>query len=263
MPKWAKILLGVVVVIAAILVAVFSFTAGMTKAADEFFAAARSGNVEQAYRYTSPDFQAGTSKEELAAFLKANALDKVTDTSWSSRAINGGTGKLEGSLTIATGGVVPVEIDLTKGDDGWKIQTLRKAAAGLQSGGIDPQLPSEQQQVAMIRQSIAEFTDAVAAGSMAEFHKHIAALWAGQASVADLDRAYGSLYATGSAFQVLQRLTPVFDKPADISDQGMLVLTGHYPTTPERANFTLKYIFEGIGWKLVGLSVETETVAAE
>src|SRR3546814_4646475 len=104
MPTWAKVLLGVIAGIVAIVIAVFSFTSGMTKTADEFFAAARKGNVEQAYQYTSPDFKAGTTRDELAAFLKANALDKVTGTSWSSRAINGPTSKIEGSLTIATGG---------------------------------------------------------------------------------------------------------------------------------------------------------------
>src|SRR3546814_7168430 len=55
MPTWAKVLLGVIAVIVAIVIAVFSFTSGMTKTADEFFAAARKGNVEQAYQYTSPD----------------------------------------------------------------------------------------------------------------------------------------------------------------------------------------------------------------
>src|SRR3546814_17189747 len=52
MPTWAKVLLGIIVVIVAIAVAVFFFTSGMTKTADEFFAAARKGNVEQAYQYT-------------------------------------------------------------------------------------------------------------------------------------------------------------------------------------------------------------------
>lgn len=263
MPKWAKILLGIVVVIAAILVAVFAFTSGMTKTADEFFAAARNGNVQQAYQYTSADFQASTSSEELAAFLKANALDKVTDTSWSSRAVNGRSGKLEGSLTTATGGIIPIKVDLTKGADGWKILAIRKPAAGLQSGDMKQQLPSEQQQVALVRQSIGEFTDAVAAGSMEKFHKHIAAMWARQASVEDLDRTFGSVYATGSKFQVLQTMAPVFDEPASISDQGVLTLTGHYSTAPDRMHFVLKYIFEGTGWKLFGLSVETESVAAE
>src|SRR3546814_7469757 len=112
MPTWSKVLRGVIAVIVAIVIAVFSFTSGMTKTADEFFAAARKGNVEQAYQYTSPDFKAGTTRDELAAFLKANALDKVTGTSWSSRSVNGRTGKLEGSLTIATGGVIPIKIDL-------------------------------------------------------------------------------------------------------------------------------------------------------
>src|SRR3546814_18904718 len=84
---WSKVLLGVIAVIVAIVIAVFSFTSGMTKTADEFFAAARKGNVEQAYQYTSPDFKAGTTRDELAAFLKANALDKVTGPSWSSREV--------------------------------------------------------------------------------------------------------------------------------------------------------------------------------
>lgn len=257
MPTWAKVLLGVIVVIAAIIIAVFSFTSGMTKTADEFFAAARKGNIEQAYQYTSADFKAGTTREELAAFLKANALDKVTGTSWSSRAVNGRTGKLEGSLTIATGGIVPIKVDLTKGADGWRILAIRKAAAGLQSGDAAQQLPPEQQQIALVSQSIREFTDAVAAGSMAGFHKHIANMWAKQASVEDLDRVYGSIYATGSQFQVLQTMTPIFDEPAHLSDQGVLTLTGHYRTAPQRMTFELKYIFEGSGWKLFGLSVET------
>src|SRR3546814_4744266 len=141
--------------------------------------------------------------------FRSNALDKVTGTSWSSRAVNGRTGKLEGSLTIATGGVIPIKIDLTKGADGWKILALRKAAAGLQSGDTTQQLPSEQQQVALVNQSMALFTDAVAAGSMAEFHNHIANQWARQASVEDLDTYFASLYPTGTAFQLLTTMPPV------------------------------------------------------
>src|SRR3546814_17235258 len=105
MPTWAKVLLGIIVVIVAIAVAVFFFTSGMTKTADEFFAAARKGNVEQAYQYPSPDFKAGTTRDELAAFRKANAPDKVTGTSWGSGAANGPNGKPEGEPTTATGSV--------------------------------------------------------------------------------------------------------------------------------------------------------------
>lgn len=263
MPMWVKVLIGVVIAIAVILIGIFSLTSGLTKTANGFFAAARKGDIGQAYQYTSADFQASTSSDALAAFLKANALDQVTGTSWSSRAVNGRTGKLEGSLTIATGGVIPIKIDLTKGSDGWKILAIRKAAAGLQSGEVTRQLPSERDQVALVGWSIREFTDAVANGSMAEFHRHIAVMWAKQASVEDLDRSYGALYANGSAFQVLQTMAPVFDEAAHISDQGILTLAGHYTTTPERMNFVLKYIFEGTEWKLFGLSVKTESVAAE
>src|SRR3546814_15633386 len=105
----------------------------MTKTADEFFAAARQGNVEQAYQYTSPDFKAGTTRDELAAFLKANALDKVTGTSWTSRSVNGRTGEHEGSLTISTGGVMPIKVALTEGPDGGKILRSEKGRVGERS----------------------------------------------------------------------------------------------------------------------------------
>lgn len=263
MPTWVKVLLGIVVVIAVLLIAIFSFTSGMTKTADQFFAAARKGDIEQAYEYTSADFKAGTTREALAAFLKANALDKVTGTSWSSRAVNGRSGKLEGSLTIETGGVVPIKVDLTKGSDGWRILAIRKAAAGLQSGDTTQQLPSEQEQVALVRQSMSIFTDSVAAGSMAKFHDHIANMWARQVSVEDLDGMFSSLYPSGAAFQVLNTMTPVFDGPAQISDRGWMSIEGHYTTIPERMYFKMKYAFEGTGWKLIGLSVETKPVATE
>lgn len=263
MPTWVKVLLGIIIVIVVIIVAIFSFTSGMTKTADGFFAAVRKGDMEQAYNYTSPDFKAGTSKAELASFLHTNALDKVTGTSWGSRSFNGRTGKLEGSLTIATGGVIPIKIDLTKDTDGWKIFAIREAAAGLQSGDTTQQLPSEQEQIALVQQSMSMFTDGVAAGSMAELHNHISRMWAGQISVEDMDRGFASLYPYGSAFQVLKTMTPIFDEPAQISDQGVMAIKGHYATSPERMNFAVKYIFEGTGWKLFGLSVKTEAVTAK
>lgn len=263
MPTWGKVLLGIIVVIVIIVVAIFSFASGMTKTADRFFAAVRKGDIDQAYNYTSPDFKAGTTKDAMAAFLKANALDKVTGTSWGSRSFSGRTGKLEGSLTIATGGVISIKIDLAKGSDGWKIFAIRKAAAGLQSGDTSQQLPSEQQQIALVQQSMSIFTDGLAAGSMTELHNYISKMWARQISIEDMDRGFSSLYPYGSAFQVLKTMTPIFDEPTQISDQGVMSIKGHYATTPEQMNFTAKYFFEGTGWKLFGLSVKMEAVTAK
>src|SRR3546814_8723471 len=82
MPTWAKVLLGVIAVIVAIVIAVFSFTSGMTKTADEFFAAARKGNVEQAYQYTSPDFKAGTTRDELRSEEHTSELQSLMRISY-------------------------------------------------------------------------------------------------------------------------------------------------------------------------------------
>src|SRR3546814_11506009 len=72
MPTWAKVLLGIIVVIVAIAVAVFFFTSGMNKTADEFFAEAPTGKLEQAYQNSSPAFKTCTTSNKPAALPHTN-----------------------------------------------------------------------------------------------------------------------------------------------------------------------------------------------
>ena len=49
-------------------------------------------------------------------------------------------------------------------------------------------------------------------------------------------------------------MKPVMET-ASFDDDGALVIKGSYPTTPNVFKFRHRYIYEGIGWKLVGLNV--------
>jgi hypothetical protein len=50
-------------------------------------------------------------------------------------------------------------------------------------------------------------------------------------------------------------LKPVFNHPAKIDSDGVLIVQGYYPTTPHRIIFKLKYLEEESEWKLVGVDV--------
>jgi hypothetical protein len=254
MKTWVKVLLGIVGAIGLMIASIFYFTSDVTKTGDEFFAAIASDDMEKAYGRLSTAFRAGTSQEKLAAFLAANRIDKVTKTSWSNRSIKtGGVGNLTGTLTTAEGETIPIEIDLIKEDDEWKIYALRKAVAKAGLSDTAKGLPDENEQLALVAESMAAFADAITARDMTGFHDHVSRIWARQIDVAALNDAYKVFFPIGPGMQVLKTLPPVFDGSATLSGE-IMEIKGYYPTNPDRFHFQIKYVYEGTGWKLWGLS---------
>ena len=258
MKTLVKVLIGIVGAIALALAAVFYFTADMVGIADEFFLAVKNENVDTAYSYLSDDFKAGTSKVELVAFMEKNRLVNFDEANWQSRSINGGRGDLVGSISTTSGGVVPISLSFVKGQDGWKIYAIQKPNSGLQTESAEAQIPSEEDQVKMVRDSMHVFAVSVNEQSMAKFHAHTSHLWQQQFSVEDLDEAFGGFYGIGADLTVLDNYSPRFDSAASLDDDGFLHIAGHYPTNPDQLHFEQKYIFEGLGWKLAGFSARVE-----
>lgn len=258
MNRLAKILLGVIGVVALAFAAIFYFTADMVGAADEFFVAVKDKEIDTAYSYLSDDFKAGTSQSELTAFMEKNQLDNFQEANWQSRSINGGRGDLVGSITTSKGGVVPIAISFVKGQDGWKIYAIQKPSSGLQAESSDLQLPSEKEQVQLVRESMQAFAVSVNEGSMAKFHEYASNLWQQQFSVDDLDQAFGVFYELGADLTVLDGYSPRFNSATSFDEDGFLLIAGHYPTKPNQLQFEQKYIFEGLGWKLAGFSAYIE-----
>jgi hypothetical protein len=89
---------------------------------------------------------------------------------------------------------------------------------------------------------------------MANFRNHVSSLWRAQYSVADLDRAFGEFYQAGVDLTVLENFAPRFTSGPRLDEQGVLVVSGNYPTRPVRYHFEHRYVYEGSGWKLIGYS---------
>jgi hypothetical protein len=145
-----------------------------------------------------------------------------------------------------------MSISLVREHDEWKIYTLRKLDAGLQSlqSGATPTIA---EQVRLVRATTHDFADAVARKDFAAFHAHTAVMWQKQMTPADLQKAMQSFVDSGADFRFLDGMTPVI-KTSGLDQEGTLVIEGSYPTTPNPFIFRHRYLYEGLDWKLISIN---------
>ena len=121
-----------------------------------------------------------------------------------------------------------------------------------------PAVPSQQQLETLTRDSLMAFNRAVQAEDFTSFHKHISQLWQEQITPAKLKSIFATFLEQEIDISGIANVDPVFDKPAAIDDDEVLVVQGHYPMRPSAVQFRLKYVNEKSEWKLVGIKVDVK-----
>ncbi|MFV2005241.1 MAG: hypothetical protein ACC650_08530 [Gammaproteobacteria bacterium] len=256
MKKVAIILAGIAVFIGISIGAVFMMTSGMTDTATAFFTDIRAKDYPKAYSYFSEDFKSNTSQKEFVKFLEKSSLLNFKDSSWGSRSISGGKGSLVGSVTTESGGVVPITLGFIKENETWKIYSIYKPRSGISQDDEVGKIPSSEELVELTNESMLKFAESVNASDFKIFHSYISNLWRKQFTVEKFNTTFKSFIdAKINLVPALNTTSPVFDSKPSLNTDGVLTLEGHYPTTPSQLKFKLKYIFEGISWKLIGTSV--------
>ena len=260
-----KLFLGFIAIVGIGLGAVFYFTSGLVEEAERFFAYARSGNGPEAYAMLSQEFKRTTSAQQLEEFLKVSGLNQVEKASWTSRNIRSGQGAIEGAVTTSAGSAIPLKISFVKEEGQWKILGFRKTQAGIQDAssqtGQSPiassqaSLPPEQEQLSLVKEAMRAFGQSINEKSMTTFHEHISNLWKTQYDVAKLEQAYKSVYSIEGDLVKISKLSPVFSKAAILDEQGVMHITGFFPTKPSQVNFQQRFIREGTKWKLLGFNI--------
>lgn len=254
-----KVISGVLVVVVLGLAAVSCSTEeGPTKIADGFLAAAREGDMPKAYSYLSEDFQKIASQADLAAFMERQGLTDFESASWTSPSIDGDQGVLNGTLSRKSGGAVPLTLELVKGGQGWKINALEKPDTGGEAEAPSPGTLSGDDLIRLVRQSTLAFAQAVNAKSMSGLYQTISDTWRSQTSPEALDGFFKGFYDSGLDLTLLANMNPVFDVAPSLGGDGVLEVSGHYPTSPSRVYFHYRYVYEGPDWKLLGLTVNVK-----
>ena len=123
-----------VLFIVAIVSLAFWATSGPIKVVEEQLVYLRNNDLEGAYRLNSGDFQKATSLPRFRQFVAAYpSLAQNHQANFSSRKVENGIGYIEGSLTAVDGSRTPVQYQLVKENDQWKILYIEMAPTGLDS----------------------------------------------------------------------------------------------------------------------------------
>ena len=287
MKKFLKVLAGIFVFIILVVGVVFYLTGDMVDTADSFFKAVKQNDIAKARDYLAEEFKAAADEKALRDFLSNTALLNFKETSWGERRISGSRGELDGSVKTETGGTIPVKMTLVKENGAWKIYSLQKSAAGLtskeepgasqqsgpstakESGSSKPAVvltpkgatgaePGKAEQIVLVKKSMHDFGVSLKARSMEHFRNNISNLWQQQFTTQKLDEAYGKIIQAELDLSVLDTLEPILDQEAQIDQNGVLILKGHYATQPTRVKFQQKFIKEGGAWKLLGFQFSLE-----
>jgi hypothetical protein len=70
-----------------------------------------------------------------------------------------------------------------------------------------------------------------------------------------LDTAFAPFIEQKIDLSAIEHLKPVLDHPAQVTTDGLLVISGYYPTEPYRTMFSMKFMYELPRWRLFGLDV--------
>lgn len=109
----------------------------------------------------------------------------------------------------------------------------------------------------MTLETLLTFNKGVQAKDFTGFYKDIAKLWQEQTTPEKLQGLFQDFIDKELDISPIKKLEPVFNKPAEINSDDVLVVNGYYPTTPKRVVFKLQYLQEQGDWKLVGIKLDT------
>ncbi len=288
--NWKKgcLIAVVAAVVLAVLVLglVFWLTSGPVEAADEFLALAGRGDLAAAYEAAAPALR---EQQDEGSFLEAMARLGMTEyesATWTSRSIEGGKAELEGTATTRGGDEIPIRLTLVQVEDDWRVFSIQGPQAGAAvtppSGGPpattpEPDAPSPPTPDApagpltltaepagmpgaaelerLATESLLALNASIVARDFSTFYAGISDLWRRQTTPEELSAAFSQFVERDIDFAAIGDLEPVFDPAPAIDGDGVLRLSGHYPTTPVRVRFNLRYVYEAAAWKLLGIEV--------
>jgi len=140
----------------------------------------------------------------------------------------------------------------------------RPAQAPAAAAPQQPQLPvSLEQALYLIRSTLLALNDANRTGNYTVLHDLTAPDFQARNTAADLSDSFADLRRRHFDLFSVALAAPQLSAPPALDGNGMLRLTGFFPTRPAQINFDLLFQNTGGQWRLFGISVATPQVAAQ
>jgi hypothetical protein len=260
------VLIGCGGLVGGIIFLAFSLTSDAVQAADEFLVAVGEGRIQEAYQMTSPSFRQVQTEEEFAQTATQLGLNEFASATWTSRSVKNDVATLEGTVTNTTGGKNPLTVSLIREGERWRVLSFTGAVAGGSAEPAKKPMPEDDELKAMVSTTLADFGAAVRAENFESFYESTARLWQSQTSAEELQKTFQPFLDQQVDLAEVEGIDPVFDNPPTIDEDGVLLLTGYFPTESARVEFEVSYVYEHPDWKLIGLAVSraaNESAATE
>lgn len=243
-------------VVAMVLLLMF-LTRGVVQDAEEFLALLAQGDIEAAYDSTATAFRTQTSQKSFEEYVTELGLLDNASASWTSRAMENNQASLNGSITTKQRAVIPLAMELLKEGGVWRVLSLTGSQSGVFSSTEQPQLPTDEELSKLVHETLLDFDHAVQSEDFSSFHRNISQLWKSQTTPLEFMGIFQSYMDQKVTIVAIREATAVFDQAPVISKDGLLILSGYYPTSGMKVHFKLKYLYEHPDWRLAGIRVSS------
>ena len=264
----------------AFLSAIALFTGGCAKNADPvvavrtFFEQLAAGKVREAYESTAFGFQAVQNEKSFEAVVRDLGLAEYRSLQSEPPKMEANSATLPLEIMTRAGKRVPFIITMTNETGAWRvfaIRTRRDAQTGLaenpftvlgkapEIAGFAATAPPEEKEVRrLIRENLLAFDQAIADRSFSAFYGTLSARWRDQIAEPQIERAFQPFIDNQFRVSGVASTEAILDRPPELNSEGMLIVSGYYPTQPFKTVFSLKFVYELPKWKLFGIDVNLQ-----
>lgn len=240
--------------------------------AQKFFEQIAAGQADAAYQSAAFGFRAQRSSAVFAAAARDMGLADYAGAEWDKPERDGRTTTIRVKIKTTGGTAIPLIVTLIKESGTWKVFSLRSPPSG-DSGtsenrfslvgkapsfadAVTKPMPPENEIRQLVRENLLRFNEAIASQSFDAFYESVAVHWQDQLTKGQLQRAFQPFIDKKINLAAIGQANPVFDTAPSVNSEGLLIVAGHYDTSPYRVRFAMRFFYELPAWKLFGLDVD-------
>ncbi len=116
--------------------------------------------------------------------------------------------------------------------------------------------PDAFMQEVLIKSTLLTFNDANVTGNYTVLHAKLSKPFRDAFPAERLKEVFKVFHEKRIDFDLIVAKPPVASKPAAVNDNGVLMLHGHFETTPNRVYYELDYILSDGEWKPIRINVQ-------
>jgi hypothetical protein len=230
------------------------------------------GDTEAAYRSAAFGLQSQNNAQAFGKLARDMGLIGYTGAQWQPAAVDGRSAVVRVTIALRNGKPQLLIITLLDEAGAWRVFTLRTPPdeqTGISENrfslvGKVPALtdnatrpsPPENEVRQIVEDSLLRFNEAIAQKSFDNFYDSVSRKWQDQLTKGQLQRAFQPFVDKKVNIGGIHGMQAMFDSPPIVNSEGLLLVSGHYPTVPYRVRFRLKFFYELPAWKLFGLDVD-------